>query len=57
MQDVPCRIVEVNMQDLPTKIIDELELWEPVEMPDTPTRLADGLIIEGFMLEEEEIDF
>ena len=32
-------------------------MWEPVEILDTPTRLADGQIIEEFMLEEEEIEF
>ena len=32
-------------------------MWEPVEMLDTPTRLADGQTIEEFMLEEEEIEF
>ena len=28
LQDVPCRIVEVDMQDLPTKVIHELELYK-----------------------------
>ena len=36
---------------------DEIELWEPVEMPDIPTRIADDQVIEKFMLEEEETDF
>ena len=36
---------------------DELELWEPVEIPDIPTRIADEQVIEEFMLEEEETDF
>ena len=44
-----CKTVELQ---------DEPELWEPVEMLDTPTRLLDGQIIEEFILEEEEeIDF
>ena len=36
---------------------DELELWEPVEMQDILTRIADDQVIEVFMLEGEEIDF
>ena len=31
LQDLPCRIVEVDMQDFPTTIVDELELWESIE--------------------------
>ena len=36
---------------------DELDLWEPLEMPYIPTRIADEQVIEEFMLEEEETDF
>ena len=36
---------------------DELELWEPVEIPDIPTKIADEQVKEEFMLEEEEIEF
>ena len=50
LQDLPCRIVKVDMQDFPTTITDK-GLWELVEIPDTPTRLADGQIL------EEETDF
>ena len=56
VQDLPCKIVEVDMQDFPTTIIDELELWELTEIPDTPIRLAEGQVLEEFML-EEEIEF
>ena len=35
---------------------DELELWEPVEIPDMPTRIVDEQVIEDFMIEEEEIE-
>ena len=28
LQDLPCRRVEVDMQDFPITIVDELELWE-----------------------------
>ena len=51
LQDLPCRIVEVDMQDFPTTIVDELELWELIEI--SPIRLAEGHILEEFMLEEE----
>ena len=53
LQDLPCRIVEVDMQDFPTTIVDELELWESIEIPGIPIRLAEGQIQEEFMLEEE----
>ena len=36
---------------------DELELWEPVEIPDIPTRITDEQVIKEFMLEDEETDF
>ena len=53
LQDLPCKIVEVDMQDFPTTIMDELELWELIEIPGTPIRLAEGQILKEFMLEEE----
>ena len=53
LQDLPCRIVEVNMQDFPTTIVDEFELWELIEIPGIPIRLAEGQVLEEFMLEEE----
>ena len=56
LQDLPCKIVEVDMQDFPTTIMDELELWESIEIPGTPIRLTEGQILEEFLL-EEEIEF
>ena len=56
LQDLPCEIVEVDMQDFPTTIMDELELWELIEIPGTPIRLTEGQILEKLML-EEEIEF
>ena len=53
LQDLPCRIVEVDMQDFPPTSIGELELWELVEISDAPTSLTDRQILEEFMLEEE----
>ena len=56
LQDLPCKIVEVDMQYFPTTIMDELELLEPIEIPGTPIRLTEGQILEEFML-EDEIEF
>ena len=56
LQDLPCKIVEVDMQDFPSTIMDELMLWELIEIPGTPIRLAEGQILEEFML-EDEIEF
>ena len=53
LQDLSCRIVEVDMQDFPTTIVDELELWELIEIPGIPINLAEGQVLEEFMLEEE----
>ena len=53
LQDLLCRIVEVDMQDSPTTIVDELELWELIEIPGIPISLAEGQALEEFMLEEE----
>ena len=53
LQDLLCRIVEVDMQDFPTTIVDELELWELIEIPGIPISLAEGQVSEEFMLEEE----
>ena len=47
LQDLPCKTVEVDvkgLQDLPTKIIDELEL-------------SDICLIEKYILDKEEIEF
>ena len=53
LHDLPCRIVEVDMQDFPTTIVDELELWEMMEIPGIPISLAEEQVLEEFMLEEE----
>ena len=53
LQDLSCRIVEVDMQDFPTTIVDGLELWELIEIPGIPISLAEGQVLEEFMLEEE----
>ena len=37
--------------------IQDIDIYDMVEMPDIPTRIADDQVIEEFMLEEEEIDF
>ena len=51
---------EVQIQSIDKSITvdsqDELDLWKPVEIPDTLTKFADGQILEEFML-EEEIEF
>ena len=57
LQDLPCRRVDVDMQDFPTTIIDELELWELIEISGMSIRLIEGQILQGFMLEKEEIEF
>ena len=36
--------------------IQEIDIYDMVEMPDIPTRITDDQVIEEFMLEEEEID-
>ena len=36
--------------------IQNIDIYDVVEMPDIPTRIADDQVIEEFMLEEEEID-
>ena len=53
LQDSPCRKVEVDMQDFPTTIVDELELWELIEILGIPISLAEGQVLGEFMLEEE----
>ena len=38
------------------EIIDELDLWEPEQIPHTIVTLTEGQVLEEFML-EEEIEF
>ena len=42
-----CKIVDLQ---------EELDLWEPEQIPDTPITLVEGQILQEFML-EEEIEF
>ena len=41
------------MHDFPTTIVNELQLWELIEIPGIPISLAEGQVLEEFMLEEE----
>ena len=41
------------MQDFPTTVVDELELWESIEIPSIPISLVEGQVLEEFMLEEK----
>ena len=41
------------MQDFPTFTIDEIDLWELTQIPHMGMKLAEGQILEEFMLEEE----
>ena len=63
---VPTKIIEGDIGDYsiqhsitsPYKEnIQDIDIYDTVEMPDIPTRIADDQVIEEFMLEEEEIDF
>ena len=60
MKPVNYEPIEVQSQSVGENITvdsqDELDLWELVEIPDTPTRLAEGKILEEFVL-EGEIEF
>ena len=56
LQDLPYRIIEVDMQDFPTITIHEIDFWDLECMPHACVRLAEGQILEEFML-EEDIDF
>ena len=57
---ITCDSGEVQIQSIDESITvdsqDELDFWEPVEIPDTLTKFADGQILEKFIL-EEEIEF
>ena len=46
-------MIEVDIQDFPTFAIDEIDLWELTQIPHTGMKLAEGQILEEFMLEEE----
>ena len=53
LQDLPYKTIEVDMQDFPTFTIDEIDLWELIQIPHTGMKLTEGQILEECMLEEE----
>ena len=62
---VPTKIIEREVDDYSIQHsvtspyeenIQNLDIYDEVEMPDIPTRIADDQVIEEFMLEEEERD-
>ena len=53
LQDLLYRMIQVDIQDFPTFTIDEIDLWELKHIPHTGIKLAEGQILEEFMLEEE----
>ena len=52
MQDLPYRTIEVDMQDFPTMIIDEIEFWDLELIPHACVRLVEGQVQEESMLGE-----
>ena len=53
LQDLPYRTIEVDIQDFPTFPIDEIDLWELIQIPSMCVKLVEGQILEEFTLEEE----
>ena len=58
---VPTRIIEGKVDDYSVtspheENIQDIDIYDIVEMPNIPTRITDDQVIEEFMLEEEEID-
>ena len=53
LQDLPYRIIEVDMQDFPTMTIDEIDFWDLEHIPHACVRLVEGQVLEEFMLEED----
>ena len=62
---VPTKIIEGKIDDYSIQHsvtssheenIQDIDIYDMVEMPDISTRIADDQVIEEFMLEEEEID-
>ena len=56
LQDLPYRIIEVDMQDVPTMTIDEIDFWDLEPIQHACVRLVEGQVLEVFMLEEEICD-
>ena len=52
LQDLPYRIIEVDMQDFPTRTVDEIDFWDLEPIPHACVRLVEGQVLEEFMLEE-----
>ena len=46
LQDLPYRTIEVDIQDFPTFTIDEIDLWEPIQIPHACMKLVQGQILE-----------
>ena len=55
LQDLHYRTIEVDIQDLPTFPIDEIDLWELIQIPPPCVKLVEGQILEKFIFEEIEI--
>ena len=53
LQNLPYRIIEVDMQDFPTLTIDEIDFWDLEPIPHVCVRLVEGQVLDEFMLEEE----
>ena len=53
LQDLPYRIIEVDVQDIPTMTIDEIDFWDLEPISHACVRLVEGQVLEEFMLEEE----
>ena len=54
-QDLPYRMIEVDIQDFPIFTIDKIVLWELTQIPHTGMKLAEGQILGEITLEEIEI--
>ena len=55
LQDLPYRTIEVDIQDLPTFPINEIDLWQLIQTPPLCVKLVEGQILEKFIFEEIEI--
>ena len=52
-QDLPYRMIEVDIQDFPTFTIDAIDFWELKQILYAGMKLTEGQILEEFILEEE----
>ena len=62
---MPTKIIEGKVDDYPIQYsvmssheenIQDIDIYDMVEIPNIPTRITDDQVIEEFLLEEEEID-